>query len=179
MLRVLKWSYHGLKWSYHGLKWSYHALIRSFLLDASNDRFGFIIWSGIILLANRIISRKAVLLVWKDIVIYNANSRRLWHPIVPFINTKGEPLWTLLNTCGNEFPYTVIPLGFKPKTFRTGIWRSIQLSYGTLNSNVAVKLSKKNDIHKYLLPYFRLTSSLKKHAFCNLLINNILYLCVT
>ena len=50
----------------------------------------------------------------------------------------------------------VIPQGFKPWTFRTGIWRSIQLSYGTLNSNVAAKLSKKNDIHKYLLPYFRL-----------------------
>ena len=26
----------------------------------------------------------------------------------------------------------VTPLGFKPKTFRTGIWRSIQLSYGAL-----------------------------------------------
>ena len=50
----------------------------------------------------------------------------------------------------------VIPQGFKPWTFRTGIWRSIQLSYGTLNSNVAAKLSKKNDIHKYLLSYFRL-----------------------
>ena len=29
--------------------------------------------------------------------------------------------------------FVVIPLGFKPRTFRTGIWRSIQLSYGTMN----------------------------------------------
>ena len=41
MLRVLKWSYHALIWPYHAMKWSYHALIRRFLLDASNDRFGF------------------------------------------------------------------------------------------------------------------------------------------
>ena len=31
----------------------------------------------------------------------------------------------------------------------------------------------------FSIPLFFLTSSLKKHAFYNLLINNILYLCVT
>ena len=38
-----------------------------------------------------------------------------------------------LKTCFRRslFHLYVIPLGFKPKTFRTGIWRSIQLSYGT------------------------------------------------
>ena len=40
------------------------------------------------------------------------------------LNSKGEP------TSDSPY-YYVIPLGFKPKTFRTGIWRSIQLSYGT------------------------------------------------
>ena len=33
--------------------------------------------------------------------------------------------------------------------------------------------------HVSLYCLFFLTSSLKKHVFCNLLINNILYLCVT
>ena len=39
----------------------------------------------------------------------------------------------------------VIPLGFKPKTFRTGIWRSIQLSYGTLKISECKIKEKKRD----------------------------------
>ena len=41
----------------------------------------------------------------------------------------------------------VTPLGFKPRTFRTGIWRSIQLSYGT---NASAKLLKSERTTKFI-----------------------------
>lgn len=44
---------------------------------------------------------------------------------------RGAPLFEKLFLIGIK----VIPLGFKPKTFRTGICCSIQLSYGTLHKD--------------------------------------------
>ena len=38
----------------------------------------------------------------------------------------------LLHDFVTKKPCKVTPMGFKPMTFRTGIWRSIQLSYGAL-----------------------------------------------
>ena len=46
-------------------------------------------------------------------------------------NTKNVHNKYLILVVNNWNKWKVIPLGFKPKTFRTGIWRSIQLSYGT------------------------------------------------
>ena len=39
-------------------------------------------------------------------------------------------LFIVSSKCCGEIAEKVTPMGFKPMTFRTGIWRSIQLSYG-------------------------------------------------
>ena len=43
------------------------------------------------------------------------------------------------------------PLGFKPKTFRTGIWRSIQLSYGALDpAKIRLSLDLTKRFHYFI-----------------------------
>ena len=45
----------------------------------------------------------------------------------------------------------VTPLGFKPKTFRTGIWRSIQLSYGALDpAKIRLSLDLTKRFHYFI-----------------------------
>ena len=46
----------------------------------------------------------------------------------------------------------VTPVGFKPTTFRTGIWRSIQLSYGTIRTAKLVQTKRKC---KYICYFLR------------------------